>query len=44
MDQKGYVSVDQLRGSMSLEATGDASALVRSNYIRLLESYASIRR
>jgi dihydroorotate dehydrogenase (fumarate) len=44
MDQKGYVSVDQLRGSMSLEATRDASALVRSNYIRLLESYGSMRR
>ena len=44
MDQKGYVSVDQLRGSMSQESIRDATALVRSNYIRTLESYGSSRR
>jgi dihydroorotate dehydrogenase (fumarate) len=44
MDQKGYVSVDQMRGSMSQEAIRDATALVRSNYVRTLESYRPAKR
>ena len=39
MDRKGYTSVDQLRGSMSQRSLPDATALVRANYIRTLESY-----
>jgi dihydroorotate dehydrogenase (fumarate) len=41
MERKGYQSVDQLRGSMSHKALPDSIALVRGNYIRILESYKS---
>lgn len=40
MEQSGYRSVNQLRGSMSQAAVADPSALVRGNYIRVLESYS----
>ena len=39
MEQKGYESVDQLRGSMSQRSIPDSTALVRGNYIKVLESY-----
>jgi Dihydroorotate dehydrogenase len=39
MEQRGYESVDQLRGSMSHKALPDSMAFVRGNYIRILESY-----
>jgi dihydroorotate dehydrogenase (fumarate) len=39
MERKGYTSVDQLRGSMSQQSFPDATAFVRANYIRTLESY-----
>ena len=39
MEQQGYKSVGQLRGSMSQAAVAARSALVRGNYIRVLESY-----
>jgi dihydroorotate dehydrogenase (fumarate) len=39
MEKKGYVSVDQLRGSMSQKAIPDSTAFVRGNYIKILEGY-----
>jgi dihydroorotate dehydrogenase (fumarate) len=39
MDRKGYDSVDQLRGSMSQQSIPDSTSFVRSNYIKVLESY-----
>lgn len=39
MERKGYHSVSQLRGSMSQRAVKDSAALVRANYIRVLDSY-----
>lgn len=39
IEQQGYKSVGQLRGSMSQAAVAGPSALVRGNYIRVLESY-----
>jgi dihydroorotate dehydrogenase (fumarate) len=41
MEKKGYESVDQLRGSMSQQSFHDATAFVRANYIKVLESYKS---
>jgi dihydroorotate dehydrogenase (fumarate) len=40
MDRKGYESVDQLRGSMSQQSIRDSTTFVRSNYIKILESYS----
>ena len=42
MQQKGYRSVGQMRGSMSQQAVEDSSAFVRGNYIKVLESYTGI--
>jgi len=39
MDGRGYVSVDQLRGCMSLDRVGDPTAFERANYIRILEEF-----
>ena len=39
MEKKGYVSVEQLRGSMSQRAIPDSTAFVRGNYIKILEGY-----
>ena len=39
MEQKGYESLDQLRGSMSQKSLPESLAFVRGNYIRILESY-----
>jgi dihydroorotate dehydrogenase (fumarate) len=39
MEENGYQSVDQLRGSMSQRSLGGSTALVRANYIRTLESF-----
>jgi len=38
-EKKGYESVDQLRGSMSQQSMPGTTALVRGNYIKILESY-----
>ena len=40
LEAKGYTSVGQLRGCMSQRAVSDATAFVRANYIKMLESYA----
>lgn len=39
MDERGYDSVDQLRGCMSLENVSNPTAFERANYIRVLEEY-----
>ncbi len=39
MEEKGYASIDQLRGSMSQQSMPGTKAFVRANYIRTLESY-----
>jgi dihydroorotate dehydrogenase (fumarate) len=39
MEKKGYVSVEQMRGSMSQQGVMDSGAFVRANYIKVLESY-----
>lgn len=39
MDHRGYESVRQLRGCMSLEKVSDPSAYERANYIRVLEEF-----
>lgn len=39
MERRGYASVDQLRGCMSQRAMPDTAAFVRSNYLKVLESY-----
>lgn len=39
MEKKGYESVTQLRGSMSQTSMPGATAFVRGNYIKALESY-----
>jgi dihydroorotate dehydrogenase (fumarate) len=39
MEEKGYESVGQLRGSMSQRSLGGSAAFVRANYIKVLESF-----
>jgi dihydroorotate dehydrogenase (fumarate) len=43
MERKGYVSVSQMRGSMSQQSVKDSTAFVRGNYIKVLESYTNTR-
>jgi dihydroorotate dehydrogenase (fumarate) len=38
-EQKGYVSVKQMKGSMSQKNVADPTAFERANYIKILESY-----
>jgi dihydroorotate dehydrogenase (fumarate) len=40
MDENQYDSVEQLKGSMSLENSPDPSAFQRGNYMKTLTSYA----
>lgn len=39
MEEHEYVSIEQMKGSMSHQAIGDPSALERANYMRVLSSY-----
>jgi dihydroorotate dehydrogenase (fumarate) len=39
LDEREYASIDQLRGSMSLERVPDPAAYLRANYIRALVSF-----
>jgi dihydroorotate dehydrogenase (fumarate) len=39
LDGRGYASVDQVRGCMSLNRVGDPTAFERANYIRILEEF-----
>jgi dihydroorotate dehydrogenase (fumarate) len=41
MDKRGYVSVQQMKGSMSQQNVGDPTAFERANYIKILETYKS---
>lgn len=40
MESNGYESVDQMKGSMSLANCAEPEAIVRANYIKMLQSYA----
>ena len=42
LEEHGYESVLQMRGSMSLVKSGDAAALERSNYMRVLQSWRTV--
>ena len=42
LDSRGYDSVDQIRGLMSLENITDPGAFERANYIRLLEGFEEV--
>jgi dihydroorotate dehydrogenase (fumarate) len=39
MEQRGFASVDQMKGVLSQEQAADPSAFARANYIRLLEGW-----
>jgi dihydroorotate dehydrogenase (fumarate) len=41
MRDHDYVSVDQLRGSVSYATTDDPSSFERANYLRVLHSWTS---
>ena len=41
MDDHEYVSVAQLRGSVSYATADDPSAFERANYVRILHSWTS---
>jgi len=41
LDDNEYESVEQMKGSMSMGATPDADAFVRSNYMKMLRTYTS---
>jgi dihydroorotate dehydrogenase (fumarate) len=41
LDDNGYVSVEQMRGSASHTTSGDPSAFERANYVRTLHSWSS---
>jgi dihydroorotate dehydrogenase (fumarate) len=41
LDEHGYDSIDQLRGSMSLESAPDAAAFTRANYMDMLVNYTT---
>ena len=42
MERKGYVSIEQMKGSMSQQKVADPSAFERANYIKILESYKNL--
>ena len=44
LEKRGYVSVAQMKGSMSQQNVANPSAFERANYIRILESYKSAYR
>jgi dihydroorotate dehydrogenase (fumarate) len=39
MEQRGFASIDQMKGVLSQEQAADPSAFARANYIRLLEGW-----
>lgn len=39
MEEKGYESVDQMRGAMSSASVADPVAFERANYLKILQSY-----
>jgi dihydroorotate dehydrogenase (fumarate) len=44
MEENGYASLRQMRGSMSLSTCPDPQAFERANYVRTLHSYAGTHR
>lgn len=42
MEQKGYGTVNRMRGAMSRERVADPGAFERANYIRVLEGYPTV--
>lgn len=44
MEENGYASVRQMRGSLSLSTCPDAQAFERANYVRTLHSFAGFQR
>jgi dihydroorotate dehydrogenase (fumarate) len=44
MEENGYASVRQMRGSMSLSTCPDPQAFERANYVRTLHSFAGMQR
>jgi hypothetical protein len=40
LEDEGYVSVDQMRGSMSLSTAANPDGFIRANYMEMLASYA----
>ena len=41
MDEQEYVSVEELRGSVSYAASDDPSAFERANYLKTLRSWST---
>ncbi len=41
MDEQEYVSVEELRGSVSYAASDDPSAFERANYLKTLRSWTT---
>lgn len=39
MDEKGYTSVDEMRGAMSSASVAEPAAFERANYLKMLQSY-----
>ena len=39
MEQRGFASLEQMRGVLSQKRVADPSAFARANYIRMLESW-----
>lgn len=39
MEKHGFESVEQMKGSMSLQNCGEPAAFVRANYLKMLQSY-----
>ena len=39
LDERGYESIDQMRGSMSLKSSPDPAAFERANYMQILHSW-----
>jgi dihydroorotate dehydrogenase (fumarate) len=44
MEENGYASVRQMRGSLSLSTCPDPQAFERANYVRTLHSFAGMQR
>jgi dihydroorotate dehydrogenase (fumarate) len=41
LEEKEYLSVEQMKGSMSQRNSPDPAAFERANYIRTIQSYSS---
>ena len=41
LEEHGYESVEQMKGSMSLAAAANPDGFIRANYMRMLTTYTS---